>query len=429
MASIEHSKSLFSQKLDRIAFVSYFLGAVVPLLAVAVIVQQFVMPTLAETRLAIAIIAAVVCISILSLASFLILRRSTRESLGEMDRNNARLQSLLEASGALASVRDGSDAASTTALCAYGLTGGGIYIFGNNNATGALQLLESTGKDADKLLEKHGDRLRSLANVVMKENKPAICGPGKSSKDLAMAVVPIPADDGSQGALAVVHPEASNSEDTATVDSLTTLAALASVAFRNADLRDSQRNFFTHVTDIIVTALDAHLGYHTGHSHRVAQLSNRIGREMGLGDDRMQRLHFAALLHDIGMLKFDRNMQKNPRTCRKHAELGYRMLNRIRLWEDLAPFVHYHHERWDGQGYPEGLAGEAIPLEARIIGFCEAFDTFASSNSYKVALSWEDALSEAKACSGTHFDPKVIAAFLACAERGEIDPSAFGSAS
>ena len=121
--------------------------------------------------------------------------------------------------------------------------------------------------------------------------------------------------------------------------------------------------------------------------------------------------------------------EKNPRTCRKHAELGYRMLNRIRLWEDLAPFVHYHHERWDGQGYPEGLAGEAIPLEARIIGFSEAFDTFASSTSYKVALSWEDALRETKACSGTQFDPQVIAAFLACAERGEIDPATFGSAS
>jgi putative nucleotidyltransferase with HDIG domain len=229
------------------------------------------------------------------------------------------------------------------------------------------------------------------------------------------------------GALAVLHPGVSDSFESATIDSLTTLASLTSVAFRNADLRDSQRNFFTHITDLVVTALDAHLGYHSGHSHRVAELANRIGRELALDEDCMQRLHFASLLHDIGMLKLDRDMQRSPRTCRKHAELGYRILNRIRLWQDLAPLVHYHHERWDGQGYPEGLLGDAIPVESRIIGFCEAFDTFANDASYKVALSWEDALREADACAGTQFDPQVVRAFRACVDRGDITPADFGS--
>ncbi len=87
------------------------------------------------------------------------------------------------------------------------------------------------------------------------------------------------------------------------MDALTTLAGLTSVAMRNADLRDSQRNFFSHMTEILVTALDVHLDYNNGHGTRVAQTANRVGRAMNLDDGRLQNLHFASLLHDIGMLK------------------------------------------------------------------------------------------------------------------------------
>ena len=121
------------------------------------------------------------------------------------------------------------------------------------------------------------------------------------------------------------------------------------------------------------------------------------------------------------MLKFDRAHQKNPKTCQKHAVLGFRMLNRIRLWQDIAPFVHYHHEWYDGSGYPGGLKGEEIPLEARIIGFCEAFDSMTSDTSYKNPVSWEEALCEVDACAGTQFDPDVARTFKVLVERGVID--------
>jgi putative nucleotidyltransferase with HDIG domain len=235
-----------------------------------------------------------------------------------------------------------------------------------------------------------------------------------------MAAVPLPGDVVAAGAIVAVQPQQATEFDAAEIDVLTTLAALASVSLRNADLHESQRNFFTHVTDILVTALDSHLGFHAGHGRRTAQYVNRVARELGLDEHRLQRLHFAALLHDIGMLKIDRDQQMNPKTCAKHTVLGARMLGRIRLWEDIAPIVNHHHEWWDGSGYPEGLSADAIPLEARIIAVCEVFDTLLSPTSYKEAWPFAKAVHEIESGAATQFDPDVVGAFRRLVERGEI---------
>jgi HD-GYP domain-containing protein (c-di-GMP phosphodiesterase class II) len=102
--------------------------------------------------------------------------------------------------------------------------------------------------------------------------------------------------------------------------------------------------------------------------------------------------------------------------------LGARLLARIRLWEHLAPLVQHHHERWDGSGYPDGLSGDAIPLESRIIAVCEAFDTITSSTSYKAAEPFELAVHEIESGAGTQFDPDTVSAFLEVARSGAIGP-------
>jgi putative nucleotidyltransferase with HDIG domain len=143
---------------------------------------------------------------------------------------------------------------------------------------------------------------------------------------------------------------------------------------------------------------------------------------MGLDDHRLQRLHFAALLHDIGMLKLNRQQQMNRRDCAKHTLLGARLLARIRLWEHLAPLVQHHHEWWDGSGYPDGLSG-TIPLESRIIAVCEVFDTITSSTSYKEATPFDLAVHEIESGSGTQFDPDAVTNFLEVVRSGAISPS------
>jgi HD-GYP domain-containing protein (c-di-GMP phosphodiesterase class II) len=100
------------------------------------------------------------------------------------------------------------------------------------------------------------------------------------------------------------------------------------------------------------------------------------------------------------------------------------MLGRIRLWQEIAPIVHHHHEWWDGRGYPDGIQGEAIPLEARIIALCDAYDSMTSATSYKPARPLATVVRELEACAGTQFDPELVKTFIAMIHAGELGSSA-----
>jgi HD-GYP domain-containing protein (c-di-GMP phosphodiesterase class II) len=423
MKPSRHSASLFSQKLDRVAFTAYFLGAVVPLLALFVLLERFVLPATRDRLAWFGLIGAVVSIALLSLGAFLTLRTTARRSLAQIDRHNQRLSALLRVSGSLSGAEHGEVAAIAAASCAVELTGArAAFVLTRSQSGQPPSLLESAGADAAKLHERHADAIAQLARLVASEGRPALRGPRDAQggdAPFAAAAVPLPGEAASQGALVVVD-GGGRSFGSAEVDALSTLAGLASVALHNAELKEAQRNFFTHVTEILVHALDAHLNYHQGHGQRVAQYANRLGRALELDERRLQRLHFAALLHDIGMLRIDRNQPMNARTCAKHTVIGGRMLEPIRLWRDLAPMVVAHHERWDGGGYPNRLSGDAIPLESRIIAVCDAFDTMVSETSYKKPRPLAEAIHELEAGAGSQFDPELAATFVKLLKEGAI---------
>jgi len=427
MADARRISSIFSEKLDRTAFTAYLLGAIVPLAALGVVVERFVLPRLNDRLALFGLIGAVVSIAVLSLASFLTLRTSTRRSIATMDRDNRRLGSLLQVSGSLARAEHAEMAALSACVCAVDLTGArAAWVILRGEPGQPLHVLDAAGRDAAKLREALWERIEELAKLVMSEGKPGVQGAtegatAEGSIVFSAAAAPIPGEGAPLGALVAVHCDPATSFEAAEVQALATLGGLASVALHNAELKDTQRNFFTHVTDILVHALDAHLNYHTGHGERVAQYANRLGRELGLPEARLQRLHFASLLHDIGMLKLDRNQQMNPRSCARHTVLGFRMLDHIRLWKDIAPVVHYHHEWWDGSGYPDGLSGDAIPLEARIVAVADALDSITSATSYKAARSMEEAIHEIRAGAGTQFDPELVSAFDRLVASGAMD--------
>jgi HD-GYP domain-containing protein (c-di-GMP phosphodiesterase class II) len=412
--------SIFSQRLDRTTYTAYFLGAVVPLLALGFIVEHYVIPTIPAKGQVIGMIAFVGSIAILSLLSFLVLRRTTHSTLERIDRDNRRLSALLGASSTLTASEYASDIAATSAACAVELTGAkaAYLLVRGKDPEAPAELFESAGTDTDKLFQSIGSRVTELAGLAMDSGRTAIKN-GSGNRG-SIVVMPLSGESSWLGVLAIVHAKSADEFESGKMNALNTLAGLTSVAMRNADLRDAQRNFFSHMTDILVSALDAHLDYHNGHGTRVAQYANRVGRTMGLDDDRLQNLHFASLLHDVGMLKIEKSAHKNEKARATHAELGYRMLARIRLWEGVAPIVHSHHEWYDGTGYPEGLAGDDISLESRIISVCESFDAMTSNTSYKVAMPREAAVEEIRSCSGTQFDPQVAQTFLDLVEQGLI---------
>jgi HD-GYP domain-containing protein (c-di-GMP phosphodiesterase class II) len=426
MNSEKRTASIFSQKLDRIVFTAYFLGAVVPLLALAFVAERFALDAVTDRLAWLGLIALILSIGSLSLGSFFVLRRTTRQTLERMDADNERLTSLLDASGSFANAQIGAEAAATAVRCGLELAAAdAVYAFVRNDRSRPPEVVESLGRNAEKRLQRLAEPISSLVQLVMEEKRPVLRGASddESWGETAAAAVPLACEATTMGALVAIRSGSNAEFSPSHVDALTTLAALASVSMHNADLRDAQRNFFSHMTELVVTALDAHLTQQSGHGNRVAQYANRVGRQMNLGEEQLQRLHFSSLLHDIGMLKLERNLLTNARACEKHPQIGARMLERIRLWEDIAPIVLHHHESFDGTGYPERLEGEAIPLEARIIAVCEAFDVMVSSSSYKVAMDTAEAVQEIKSCAGSQFDPKIVAIFSDLVESGVIESS------
>jgi HD-GYP domain-containing protein (c-di-GMP phosphodiesterase class II) len=405
--------SIISQSLDRAAFVAYFLGAVVPFVALAYLVSVFVLPELSDEFATAGILALVLSIGVLSAAAFLLLRNVARRSIGQMRVSNERLEALLDASVRLAGAPHETQVASVAATCAQRIAEAPAAFF-VAAPPGAPPKLEAVAGDR-ALWPRVEAHLGETLAQALQENRPVLWR-GTPSDPTSGAFVPAQG----VGAIAVVTPQRGGA-DGAILRPLATLAAQVSVAARRVELLEAQRNFFVHVTDMLVAALDTHMDLQAGHARRVAQLSNRIGRELGLDDARRQRLHFAALLHDVGMLRIDPGKLDDRRVARQHPQLGHRMLAPIQLWSEVAPLVLHHHEWFDGNGYPEQLAGDAIPLESRIIGVAEAFDSMTSESTYKPSVPRDEAVRRIEAGAGTQFDPAVVRVFLELSRRGDLD--------
>jgi HD-GYP domain-containing protein (c-di-GMP phosphodiesterase class II) len=402
-----------------VVFVLYFLGGTVPLVALGVVIERYQLTAMVDQYATMQLVGTVVAFAMLSLGCFVLLRRVAKNAMAQMEDSNHRLLSLLNASRGLSAAHHGNDASESVVHHAIALTHArAACVFLQPKGGESLKMTASTGVGGVDAYEALIEPLIDLVDLVMSEGIPAVRNPESEGAKpggfslQAAVVVPLPGEKAPLGALAVIHTDPGRSFSPAEVDVISTLAGLASVAMINAELRFAQRNFFSHITDILVTSIDIHLDYHGGHGRRVAHLANRLGRRLQLDDVRLERLHFAALLHDIGMLKIDRSGPLNAKTCEKHQVLGYRMLIGIRLWDEVAPLILYHHERFDGKGYPEGISGEAIPLEARIIALCEAFDSMTSLTSYQPPVPIDQAVKEIEAGAGTQFDPAVVEAFL-----------------
>jgi hypothetical protein len=181
----------------------------------------------------------------------------------------------------------------------------------------------------------------------------------------------------------------------------------------------AQRN--AEVVLTLVAALATHDKRTRGHAERTRVLTDMISEQIGLPRADRDRLRWAALLHDIGKLEVSAAILNKPGKptpaewdeLRRHPEAGYRMLEPLQAWlGEWAETVLHHHERWDGEGYPLGLAGERIALGARIVAVADAYDVMTAARSYKRPSSATAAREELVRCAGSQFDPAVVRAFL-----------------
>jgi len=201
---------------------------------------------------------------------------------------------------------------------------------------------------------------------------------------------------------------------------LTALSNQVAVAIENARLYDQMRETFYATVHALADTIEKRDPYTGGHTRRVMNYSLAIGEAMGLSDKEMIDLKLSAILHDIGKIGIsDKILLKNEHltfdeynAIIMHPGYGAEILHHIRELREIIPGVKWHHEKYDGSGYPEGLKGEAIPLIARIISVADTFDAMTTDRPYRKGLSSSEALDELKAKASSQFDPVVVNAFV-----------------
>ena len=178
------------------------------------------------------------------------------------------------------------------------------------------------------------------------------------------------------------------------------------------------RDAYAEMAGALSNAIDFRDSYTRGHSERVAEYAVALAKELKLPDDRVELIRYVGLLHDVGKVGIRDAIMKKPGTftfdeyeeMKNHAKMGADMLVGMKFLGRGQDWVRYHHERWDGKGFPEGLSGEDIPLEARILACADSFDAMTTDRPYKKRMSFEDAREEIQRCSGTQFDPAIAKA-------------------
>jgi HD-GYP domain-containing protein (c-di-GMP phosphodiesterase class II) len=184
--------------------------------------------------------------------------------------------------------------------------------------------------------------------------------------------------------------------------------------------------------ETLTRALDARDPDASAHANRVAILAETLARHLGWRDASLEPLRLGGVLHDLGKLTVPQRLllKRSALTpaevarVREHPSAGTRLLAPIALARPVLPYVLFHHERWDGGGYPTGRSGPGIPLGARILAVVDAFDAMTSDRPYRRALPVEAAIEEIERCAGGQFDPVVARVFIGAWIAGEITPPA-----
>lgn len=213
----------------------------------------------------------------------------------------------------------------------------------------------------------------------------------------------------------------------AEVELLKTVASLAATQRANARLYGDLKELLFGIIRSLTSAIDAKDPYTSGHSERVARIAVRLAEELGLSPNERSDLYLMGLLHDVGKIGIEDEVLKKPgklspeeyRKIQAHVQIGVHILNDLKKLHHLLPGVRHHHEHIDGTGYPDRLAGEQIPLAARILAVADAFDAMSSSRPYRRRMLPHQIDEVFRNGTGTQWDPRVVDALFAC--RADLD--------
>jgi putative nucleotidyltransferase with HDIG domain len=219
--------------------------------------------------------------------------------------------------------------------------------------------------------------------------------------------------------------------DTHQLKLLYIFASQVAVSLENVRLNENLREKLLNAVSTLAMALEAKDAYTRGHSQRVSHYSVQIAREMRLDEREVEAIRLAGLLHDIGKIgirdeilhKAGKLTAEEWKQVRKHPEVSVSILSRIPDLKGIIKIIRHHHEHYNGKGYPSGLAGEQIPLGARILAVTDMLDALISDRPYREKITFMEAVEEIRKVSGTQLDPVIVEALEGIVERLSLDPS------
>ncbi len=280
-------------------------------------------------------------------------------------------------------------------------------------------LLARVAQSGQPLISQDAARLNlNPQNIIIRKYQPQ-----------AIVILPLTAQGRVIGILAADRPEGDEMVTSMDRDYLGVFANQVALAIENARMyRDLKESFLSTVKSL-AQALEAKDAYTRGHSERVTTYAVRLATRLQMPGEEVEMLQRLGMLHDVGKIALDRQILNKPgkltnddmEMVHQHPIWGESIIQPLKLSKREMAIVRHHHERYDGLGYPDGLAGQAIPLPARVISVADAFDAMTSDRPYRNAMGLRDALHELEAGSGSQFDPVVVEAFMAMVREGRVD--------
>jgi putative nucleotidyltransferase with HDIG domain len=207
------------------------------------------------------------------------------------------------------------------------------------------------------------------------------------------------------------------------------LAAEVAASIKKAQLYEEISELFMHTVEALASAIDAKDPYTYGHSRRVARLSSAICEELGMVRKNIRHVELAAILHDIGKIGTPESILQKPgrlepeemERVKEHPTRGAHILSNIIEFRDVIKWIKHHHEWYDGKGYPDHIAAELIPIEARVISIADTFDAMTSDRPYRKGMPTDEAIKIMEQFAGTQFDPHILASFKKICDSGKAE--------
>ena len=268
-----------------------------------------------------------------------------------------------------------------------------------------------------------------ISGKVAAEKKPIVYYQFDEADESGSALsVPLLKDDQVLGVLNVRQKKNGGDFSAEELSLASRFANVAALSISKAGLHSELRMLFVHSIRALANAIDARDPYTSGHSERVTRFSVLIAERMGFHGERLEELRYASLLHDIGKIRIRDAILHKPgklddeefEEMKRHPEYGVESMQPVRAFQGILPYMLHHHERFDGRGYPAGLSGNQIPLQARIMCVADCFDAMTSDRPYRTGMPVEAAVAELCKWRGSQFDPEATDLFLALIQEGKV---------